>query len=382
MKKEDVLSLGIYLVMIAAAIITGLTVVQNTFADHYHIGNVFNAYLFAILVIVLGLLLNIIMLEVCHSIGAKIGKYDVISFNVLGFCWQKKEGKWKFSFKDFDGLTGETKVAPKGKQSKLGPYIWFPVLMYFIELVSCIVLYTLANNKGLAYDSPLHWMAVAAILLIIISSMIALYNLAPMKLDSMTDGYRLTLITKKENVEAFNELMRIEALQMEGKPVGEIRIFPEITEFTASINLISVYEELQKGNFVRAEELIDMIAVDPSKVSSSTYHRLLAQKLYIKIMTLPLEEVKEYYDKEINDNVRKFIANDLSMESLRAYILIAGLLDDSNAEIEFAKSRQHRALKRTIPARVKIEEKLFADALEKVYAAHPDWKEQPTEENK
>ena len=100
-------------------------------------------------------------------------------------------------------------------------------------------------------------------------------------------------------------------------------------------------------------------------------------------MTLPLEEVKKYYDESINDNTRKFIANDLSMESLRAYILIAGLLDDSNAEIDFAKSRQHRALRRTIPARVKIEEKLFSDALEKVYKAHPDWKqEEPGEEDK
>ena len=93
-------------------------------------------------------------------------------------------------------------------------------------------------------------------------------------------------------------------------------------------------------------------------------------------MTLPLEEVKEYYDKQINDSVRKFIANDLSMESLRAYILIAGLLDDSNGEIEFAKSRKERALKRSVPSRVAIEQKLYEEALNKVYEAHPDWKEE------
>ena len=246
--------------------------------------------------------------------------------------------------------------------------------MYFVELIGCIVLYTLSEDKNISFYSPLHWMAVASILLIVISSMIALYNLVPLKLDSMTDGYRLTLISKKENVEAFNELMRIQELQIEGKEIGEIKVFPEITEFTASINLMSVYEELNKGNFARAEELIDMICVDPTKVSSQTYNRLLAQKLYIKIMTLPLEEVRKYYDESINDNVRKFIANDLSMESLRAYILIAGLLDESNGEVEFAKSRKDRALKRS--SRAAIEQKLYDGALTKVYETHPDWKKQ------
>ena len=92
-------------------------------------------------------------------------------------------------------------------------------------------------------------------------------------------------------------------------------------------------------------------------------------------MTLPLEEVRKYYDESINDNVRKFIANDLSMESLRAYILIAGLLDESNGEVEFAKSRKEKALKRVMPSRVEVEKKLYEEALEKVYSEHPDWKE-------
>ena len=375
MKKEDIASIVIYLIMIAAAVIVGLTVVQNIFQTHYNINRYLVSYVFAILVIIFGLLLNIIGLEVGHVIGAKIGHYTIVSFNVLGFCWAKKEGHWKFGFKDFDGLTGETKVAPQDEKSKLAPYIWIPVLMYFLELISCIVIFTLAEDKNLNPQSPLHWMAVAAILLIIISSMLALYNLAPLKLDSMTDGYRLMLISKKENIDAFNELMRIEALEMQGKQAEDIKVFENITEFTASINLISVYQELEKGNFEKAEQLIDMIVEDSKKVSSQTYNRLLAQKLYLKIMTLPLEGVSKYYDESINDNVRKFIANDLSMPSLRAYILIAGILDESNGEVEFAKSRKDRALKRTSPARKEVEDKLYNEALEKVYSTHPNWKE-------
>ena len=373
MKKEDIASIVIYLLMIGAAVIVGLTAVQEVFRQYYHIS--FNNYVFAILVILSGLLLNIFGLELFHVIGAKIGHYRILSVCVLGLCIYKKGGKWKFGFKDFDGLTGETKVAPKDENSKLGAYVWMPVLMYFVELISCIVIYTLAGDKNLPITSPLKWMAVAGILWIVVSSMIALYNLVPIKLDSMTDGYRLTLISKKENMEAYNELLRVEAAQIEGTEVGEIKIFENITEYTASINLISVYERLNEGDYEKAEQLIDMIIVDPKKVSSQTYNRLLAQKLYIKIMTLPLEEVKAYYDKEINDNVRKFIANDLSMESLRAYILIAGLLDESNGEVEFAKSRKDKALKRVATGRKEVEQKLYDEALNKVYEAHSDWKQ-------
>lgn len=372
MKKEDVASIIIYLLMIAAAVIVGLTAVKYTFEHHYFIS--FNNYLFAILVILAGLIVNIVGLEVFHVLGAKLGRYQVLSVNILWLCIQKKQGKWRLCFKDFDGLTGETKVAPKDEKSKLGLYVWLPVLMYFVELIVCIVIYSLAPTDGSSSTSPLHWLAIAAILFIVVASMIALYNLVPIKLDSMNDGYRLTLISKKENLEAYNELLRIEALQMEGKEVGKIKVFSGITEYTASINLISVYEELRVKNYEHAEELIDMIIVDPKKVSSHTYNRLLAQKLYIKIMTLPLEEVKIYYDKQINDNVRKFIAYDLSMESLRAYILIAGLLDESNGEVEFAKARKEKALKRVAPARVEIEKQLYEDALKKVYEVHPDWK--------
>ena len=373
MKKEDIASIVIYLLMIGAAVIVGLTAVQQVFQAHYHIS--MNNYLFAILAILIGLLVNIIGLEIFHVVGAKMGKYKVLSVCILGLCIHKKDGKWKLGFKDFDGLTGETKVAPKNEKSKLNAFVWMPVLMYFIELIACIVIYTIAEDKNTEFTSPLHWMAVAAILWIVVSSMIALYNLVPIRLDSMTDGYRLTLISKKENMDAYNELLRVEAAQLEGKEVGEIKIFEEITEYTASINLISVYERLNEGDYEKAEQLIDMIIVDPKKVSSTTYNRLLAQKLYIKIMTLPLEEVKTYYDKEINDNVRKFIANDLSMESLRAYILIAGLLDESNGEIEFAKSRKDKALKRVAPGRKEVEQKLYDGALNKVYEAHPNWKQ-------
>ena len=369
MRKEDITSLFVYLVMIAIALIVGLTAVSDAFKNMYNLS--FNSFGFTIIVLLIGLIFNIVMLEVFHVLGGKVGKYSVVSFNVLGFCWSKNNNKWKFSFKDFDGLTGETKLAPKSDKSKLTAYIWFPIIGYIIELITCIIIFTLGQSAG--YDSPLKWMGIASLLFIIISSMIALYNIVPLKLDSMTDGYRMVLSSKPINVEALNEVMRIENLQREGKPVDKVKIFDEITEFTANVNLYSVYEDLSKGEYENAENIIDKMLESKDKISVNTANRLLAQKLYIRIVTSKLSEAEEFYNKKVDDNVRRFISNDLSMESLRAYVLIAGLLDDSFGEVEYAHSRKSKAIKRSLSGRISIENKLYKDALKKVQEAHPDW---------
>lgn len=375
MRKEDIASAIIYLIMIAIALVVGFTAISDAFTNLYSTFNsTFNSFAFAIVVIIIGLLFNMIMLEVFHVLGGKMGKYDIVSVNVVGLCIYKESGKWKFGFKDFDGLTGETKLSPKSKDSNLKPFVWLPLFMYILELIGCITLYTLGTSmKETDRFSPLCWLAVAALLWVVISSMMALYNFVPVKLDSMTDGYRLMLLTKKVNAEAFNEVMRIENLQREGKPVDSIRVFDEITDYTASVNLYSVYEHLAKGEFEDAEKLIDAILEQKDKVSSITSNRLLAQKLYIKILTLSKEEAQKYYDSDVDDTVRRFISNDLSMESLRAYVLIAGMLDESIGEVQYANGRKSKALKRSLPARASIEDKLYEDALNLVKKSHPDW---------
>ena len=375
MRKEDIASFIIYLIMIAIALIVGFTAVSDAFNTLYSTFNArFNSFGFAIIVIITGLLFNVVMLEVFHILGGKIGKYNIVSVNVLGICVYKDKTNWKLGFKDFDGLTGETRLAPKSKDSNLKAFVWLPLLGYILELIGCITLYSV----GSAYhdndaQSPLCWLAVAALLWVVVSSMMALYNFVPVKLDSMTDGYRLMLLTKKINAEALNEVMRIENLQREGKEVDDIRVFDEITDYTASVNLYTIYDDLVKKDFEHAEGLIDKILDQKDKVSSVTANRLVAQKLYIKILTLPKEEAQKYYDAEVGDDIRRFISNDISMESLRAYVLIAGILDESIGEVQYANTRKAKALKRSLAARVEIESKLYDDALELVKKSHPDW---------
>ena len=372
MKKEDVASLIVYALMLGIALLIGFLVIQPLFnGTKIFSGPVGLSYLWTFLIILGALLFNIIMLEVFHILGGKAGKYYIVSVNVIGFCFYKDVDKWKFAFRSFDGLTGETILAPKSEKSNPKPYVWFPLLGYLLELIAGLVIYSVCSING--SDKSMALLAVIAIVFVAVSSMIALYNFVPVHLDSMTDGYRLTLISKPINVEAYNELMRIENLQREGKEVDNIRIFDEITEFTASINLISVYEHLGKKEFEEAEKMIDKIMEDPKKISNATFHRLVAQKLYIKIMTMSLEDAKAYYEENVDDDSRRFISNDVSMESIRAYVLIAGLLDESRGEVIYASSKKNKALKRALASRANIEKELYSAAITMVKEAHPDW---------
>lgn len=370
MRKEEVASLVVYLLMIAIAVIVGLSVITNAMSQ---IGpRHFNSFAFVILTIIVGLLFNIIMLEVLHAIGGKAGGYKIASINVLGFCFEKKNGKFKFKFKDFDGLTGETKLVPYKEKLNLKPFIWFPLFGYAAEMAGGIVLYSsMMQNTANNYA----WIGVCAILFVVLSSMIALYNLVPIKLDTTTDGYRLVLLSKQANIDAYNELLRAEDLERNGQQVGELRVFEEITEFTANLNLFTVYKRLEENKLEEAEKIIDLNLSNRKKLEPYTYNRLVSQKLYITIMTKDPEEARKVYDEVANDELRRFIANDVSMESIRAYILISGILEKSQGEVKFAISKKQKALKRTPANKAKIEEKLYDVALEKVYQAHPKWKE-------
>ena len=374
MRKEEVASLIVYVLMIALAVIIGLSVVRDTMATCAP--REMNQFLFIILVIVVGLLFNIIMLEVLHIIGGLLGGYKIASVNILGFCFEKKEGKTVFKFKDFDGLTGETKLAPKKEKLNMKPFVWLPLFGYAAELAGCIVLHSSMVSNS---TSPNSWLGVAAILFIVLSSMLALYNLFPIKLDTMTDGYRFVLLSKPANIEAYNEMLKAEDLERNGQPVPELKVFEEITEFTASINLFSVYRHLENNDLGEAEKVVDIMLKNPKKLEPYTHYRLISQKLYITILTNSVEDAKKVYDELADDKIRRFIANDTSMESLRAYLLISGILEKSQAEVKYAINKKPKAMKKTVKQRAILEEKLFNIALDKVYEAHPKWKEEQKE---
>ncbi len=364
MKKEDAASLIVYAVMIGLALFVGLGIIKPVFEANASVAG--NQYAFAIVSVVIGVILNAIFLEVGHILGGLIGKYRIHSVNIFGFCFYKKNVKTHFAFKMFDGLTGETKFLPKNENSNPRPATLIPVAIYLVELVTSIILYALISTS---LNIDLVWLSIGAIIVASIGGMMTLYNIVPFKLDAITDGYRLTLFAKKINVVAYNELMLAE----NGDEPFSPRVFDEITDFTAEVNLISVYRNIKEKKFEDAETILSNIISNEMKTSASTHNRAIAQLLFLKIMNEPLEDAKAYY-ATIPSSIQRFIANDLSMPSLRAYVLIAGLMDDAQGEIMYCLDRKKKAIKYTAPGIAEIENSLFKEALDKVKAVHPDWK--------
>jgi len=372
MKKEDVSGIVVYILILAVAVVFGITVLR-VHAENCGLDTI--VYIFYILgAIVTGVILNAILFEVAHIVGAKAGRYLILSVNILGLLWYKDEDKTKFKFSGFDGLTGETKIYPKKdakKEPNPSPFLLFGTLFYVIELIIVVVLFAILN-KGPADTSTN--VAYFLLVVVVIGGMILVYNILPFKLDAITDGYRMRLTTNAANKKAFNELLRVEYAINHGESEVEIATFSEITNFTAELNLNKVYVLLEKKQFKEAEELIDIILNGKATISEKVYVRARAQKIYINIFTKPLEEAKEFYDNEVPMNERRGISNDISMVSIRTYLLMSGLLDGSKSECLLAINNVRKCFNSTPKQRQKVEADLFNEALAKIDELHPTWK--------
>ena len=385
MKKEDVSGIIVYLLILALAVLFGINVLK-TYADKSELGSMY--FLFILGAIVVGILFNAVMYELAHRLGAKIGRYQVVSTAILGVTFIKEEGKLKVKFAGYDGLTGETKIVPKKdakKEPNPSPYLWFGTLFFIIEIVIVIVLFSFLTSKNM----PVVASNIGYFILIVgaIGGMILLYNILPLHLDATTDGYRLTMITSAANKKAFNELLRVEYELSQGNSDVEIATFTDITNFTADLNLNKVYVLLDKREFKEAEELLDIILAGKDKISQKVYVRARAQKIYINIYTKPIEEAREFYNKEVSMAERRELSRDLNMTSIRTYLLISGLLDKSRSETMIAINNVSKAFPRTPKKRQNTEIALFNEAVGMVSNAHPDWeignyKLKPIEEKK
>jgi hypothetical protein len=258
MKKEDITGMIVYVLILGLAIVFGLTVLQE-----YSKSVSMKQTDFIVLVVsalITGVLFNAIMYELAHLLGAKIGRYDVLSVNILGFCFYKVANKIKFKFSSYDGLTGETKINPKqnvSKEPNPSPYLLFGTLFYAVEIIIIVLAFAfLTVNKE---ETLLNNIGYFLLIVGTLGGLILIYNIMPFKLDSVNDGYRLTLTSNAKNKIAFNELLRVENAIATGDTNIEIKTFEQITNFTADLNLNKVYLLLENRDYVEAEKLLDLI---------------------------------------------------------------------------------------------------------------------------
>lgn len=372
MKKEDLTGIIVYLLILAGAVVFGVTVLR-THATNSDM-DTFIYILYILGAIAVGVLFNSILFEVAHMIGAKIGRYQIVSVAILGVLWTKENGKTKIKFSSYDGLTGETKIVPKAdakKEPNPTPYLLFGALLYTIELATIVILFTLFGGSE---TKVLVNIAYFLLVVAVIGGMIFIYNILPFRLDSMTDGYRMRMCTSAANKKAFNELLRVEYAVSQGDPNVEIATFENITNFTADLNLNKVYLLLDKGEYKEAEKLVDIILAGQENISEKVYIRARAQKIFINLYTKSIDEAREYYDKEVPMSERRVLSNDLSMVSVRTYLLMSGLMDGSKSECMIAINNVRKCFNSTPKQRQKYEANLFNSALEKVNELHPTWK--------
>lgn len=372
MKKEDITAMVVYVLMLALAIVFGFTVLRERQVD-----SVLNNYQYIGYVvggIVLGVLLNSVLFELAHILGAKVGGYLILSVNILGFAWIRNEtNKFKFKFTSYDGLTGETKITPNPNAKKEPnplPFLLFGSLFFCIEFIIAVLLFVLFNANG---DPYLLEAAYFVLIVGFVGAMIYIYNIIPAKLDSVTDGYRLTLVSNPKNKVAFNELLRVERELALGNNDVEIKMFDQITNFTADLNLNKAYILLDKGDYENALPIVNQIVEAKDSVSPNVYIRAMSQVVFIEMMSKSLEEAIKIINEKVDTATRRSISKDNSMVSARAYILLAGLVDKSKSECLLTINNIQASFKHTPEARKAIEIKLFNKALDKVIEKHPDW---------
>ena len=374
MKKQDIAGLLAYIVILALAAVFGLVVIRSYASSGRSNMETGIFILFVLGSIVAGLVGNAIIFELSHMLGAKIGGYAITSVSILGFTWVKEEGKVHFRFSSFDGLTGETKILPiegRKKPSNPIPYLITGTLIYALEVVGVVFAFSLLTKEG----NPSNLSNIGYFLLIFmaVGGMILLYNIIPFQLDSMTDGYRLRLVSGKKNKDAFNAMLlgkTVEEMEKDNQAVSS-----KNNSFSSNLKINEVYKLLETDNYVEAEQLVDEILNSEDSDKKVTGKVLLNVKS-LKIFLLFVNQQDaaiEYCEKNIPLRDRKELSDENDLVALRSYLLIAGLVDKSKSEAVRTLDRVYKAYKHTPENRRALESKLFNKALEIVSEKHPEW---------
>lgn len=375
MKKNDVMGYVVYALMIAIACIVAFVVIRPIFSDTSY-ANVLpmNGFVFVLLAILAGYFLGAILIELGHLLGAKIGKYKIISLNILGLCFSHKaDGSRKVGFASFDGLTGETRVVPLDvKKSNPRHMISMPLVLFLLEVIACVTVMVISKVFVSQDDLVWIWGYVFALVTLAVSGVLYLYDIFPAQLDGKNDGYLIPILTNQTNTEAYNRMLVAEDRLANGLSAGDMPVYESVTDFTSRVNDVKLYEDLKKGDYQDALRIVELTIKCKKDVSSRVYGAAISQKVAITLMSSPLEEAKSFYIALPLED-KKHVASLSCGPSVRAYILVSGLIEDSLSETEAAMDHADAAIKASGSDKKPIEEKLVKEAVEKVLAVHPDW---------
>ena len=373
MKKQEVTGLIFWIIVFGGYIAYFFAFIQPFFRDGYSgFNNWFGYFFIFILEIFAGVIVSAILLEVFHIIGAKIGGYKVISVNILGFNFYKDDNKTRFRFSRFDGLTGETKIVPNQKRQKeANPnwYIFLNSVFFIIEFGALyFVFYFYKDNASVFLKN----LARGALTFGLTAMVIWLYNLFPLQMDSMTDGYRFAMSKGKEKrkefnrklLESYTDIASVTEQQGNNEQQQEV-----IVPSDNSVDSIYAYLILKQKD--KALEVCENVLNDKNLRKHELEIKCL--RFYIQIIDAPLDEGKAIYDKDFSLNERREVSQETELPYIEAYALMAGLFDKSRSECDRILQRVAKAYKHTANNKKKIEQEIVNSVIDRVLFAHPNW---------
>lgn len=367
MKKSDISSLVVYAIMLVVLFCTFFFGVRDVLAKSFE---GFASVGVSLLTIVLSFIVGSILLEIGHVLGAKAGKYKIVLFNMFFFTFYKVGNKTKFKLSGPDGLFSETKVAPKYNEngeviSKPKAMLWLGNLFLAIVIIAAAIMYVNFQGKDNTISS-------LSLLTAVSFGCLLFYNFLPIELDNKTDGAQLKIVSKSANVAAFNEALRVQACEITGEEPGDVKLFDEITNYTANINMVSAYKFLAEENYSDALKIINHILEAENNISERLRLEMVAQKLYILLYTQQIEKAKKYYE-DVSPEDKRFISNANGLVFIRTYILISAILDPAESEVQYATSKADKAYKKVEALKKETEGKLYKNAVRRVKELHPNW---------
>jgi hypothetical protein len=364
MKKEDILTLIVYAMMVAIAIFVGVNIIAPAFVTLGITG--FSQYVYASITIFFAFLINVILLELGHILGALAGGYRIQTVNILGLAFIFSPQGLRLRFQAYEGLTGETIVVPKSKKLKPKLFLWGGLLMYVVELVFAFVIaYGFFNSD--------QWGQYASIVVVAVGGMLMIYNFMPFKLDTVTDGYKLATLTTTKGNDAYEELQRIEKMYKLGKSPKPFKVFKEFNNLNVQIYFHKIYQAIVDEDYDEASADLKKILASP-RLGDTLQQKIFVLQTYIAFVEKkPKTAGPLFYG--LSSKQRKYLSNDTNMSTLSTYLYVAGLIEASHSEAMYTFERQAVALKKIQESGRKAAEAILFDrVLKLVKKKHPTWR--------
>jgi hypothetical protein len=364
MKRQDILTLIVYATMVAIAIFVGVNIIAPAFVTLGITG--ITQYVYASITIFFAFLINVILLEIGHILGALAGGYRIQTVNILGLALIFSPQGSHLRLQNYEGLTGETVVVPKAKKLKPKLYLWGGLILYVVEIFLAFVI-----GYGLFDQSQ--WGRYASVIVIAVGGMLMIYNFMPFKLDTVTDGYKLATLTTAKGNDAYEELQRIEKIYKLGKNPKPFKVFKELNNLNVQIYFHKIYQAMVDENYEEASADLKKLAASP-RLGETIQQKIFVLQTYIAFIEKKSKAASSFF-YELSSKQRKYISNDNNMSTLSTYLYVAGLIEESYSESTYTFERHVVAIKKIQESGRKAAEAILFDRMLKlVKKKNPSWR--------